>query len=163
MVRKQRVYTKEQYEEALRLRHEEGLGYRIIGEKIGASYTLIHGWCHGKGRPKAAWSKEEVEAYAEGARKRATGRKYSLESRRKMSETKMGKLNPMWKGDKVSIRCAYERAERWYGAECPPGHEIHHIDGNPWNNERSNIAFLTRKQHMELDGRLKKLIERNKP
>lgn len=32
--------------------------------------------------------------------------------------------------------------------------ELHHIDGNPFNNEPGNITFLCRKHHMSVDGRL---------
>ena len=38
---------------------------------------------------------------------------------------------------------------------------IHHIDGNPMNNDPSNIEFLTRRQHMIKDGRLEQFIKRN--
>jgi hypothetical protein len=68
--------------------------------------------------------------------------------------------NPMWKGNKVSNDSARQRAIRWFPA--PKGFDHHHIDGNPLNNDPSNIRIQTRKNHMIEDGRLEKLIEMDK-
>jgi hypothetical protein len=42
----------------------------------------------------------------------------------------------------------------------------HHIDGDPWNNDRENIAFLCRYHHMQEDGRseaqARRVTERNR-
>jgi hypothetical protein len=38
-----------------------------------------------------------------------------------------------------------------------PAFDRHHIDGNKFNNNKSNIMFLCRVHHMEVDGRLNKL------
>ena len=38
-------------------------------------------------------------------------------------------------------------------------HDRHHIDGNPRNNTPSNIAFLCRRCHMSVDGRLERVSE----
>lgn len=35
--------------------------------------------------------------------------------------------------------------------------EIHHVDGNPFNNSPENIMHLCRKHHMEADGRVENL------
>lgn len=35
-----------------------------------------------------------------------------------------------------------------------PAYDIHHKDKNRLNNNRSNVMFLCRKHHMEIDGRL---------
>ena len=40
--------------------------------------------------------------------------------------------------------------------------ERHHNDGNTLKNERLNLRFLCRHDHMKVDGRLNKLIERNR-
>ncbi len=45
---------------------------------------------------------------------------------------------------------------------CGHKAERHHRDGNTLNNASDNIAFLCRKHHMESDGRLQKLIDRNR-
>jgi len=63
--------------------------------------------------------------------------------------------NIRWKGDLCKQANGNQRARRMY--PCPAGKERHHIDGNPLNNLPENIAFVTRKEHQLLDGRLEKL------
>lgn len=63
--------------------------------------------------------------------------------------------NPHWKGPNAIQKTGRTRAERKF--YCPKGLERHHIDGNPLNNSPNNIAFITRSEHMKLDGRLDKL------
>lgn len=41
-----------------------------------------------------------------------------------------------------------------------PAVDRHHIDGNTSHNERSNLAFLCRFHHLEVDGRLEAMRER---
>ena len=96
------------------------------------------------------------------------GKHHSEEHNRKISEALFGENNPMygktseaspmWLGDEVSKDAGRIRARRKYSP--PEGYEIHHIDGNPLNNERSNIQFVTRRQHMIIDGRMETLIKR---
>ena len=43
-----------------------------------------------------------------------------------------------------------------------PAYDRHHIDGNPENNVRSNIAFYCRRCHMDVDGRRGRLQQRIK-
>lgn len=88
------------------------------------------------------------------------GRKHSPETIEKIRVSKLGSKNPMWKGDEATKDSGRRRAKRRYNP--PEGYEIHHIDGNPFNNNPSNIQFLTRKQHMREDGRMEALIKRNK-
>jgi hypothetical protein len=35
-----------------------------------------------------------------------------------------------------------------------PATDRHHKDGDTWNNERSNLEFLCRRCHMQVDGRM---------
>ena len=96
--------------------------------------------------------------------------KEHIEARRKaMKGTKKPSLsikykgsgNPNWKGGKVkNLQAGRTRAEVMFS--CPKGKERHHIDGNPLNNNPENVEFLTRKEHMKKDGRLERLIKRNK-
>lgn len=88
------------------------------------------------------------------------GKHHTTETIEKMRLSKIGSKNPMWKGNKASKYSAMERARRKYSP--PEDCEIHHIDGNPFNNSPSNIKFVTRKQHMIEDGRMEALIKRNK-
>jgi hypothetical protein len=43
--------------------------------------------------------------------------------------------------------CEYLGCER-------PARDRHHVDGDPAHNVRANVAFLCRRHHMEVDGRL---------
>jgi len=76
----------------------------------------------------------------------------------KMRDAHLKDKNPNWKGDNASWESGWERARYLYGNNSCEicGNikvEIHHIDGNPLNNERNNIRILCRKHHMDLDGR----------
>lgn len=97
-------------------------------------------------------------------RKGMKGKHHSEETKLKLSISKLKDKNPNWAGDtpKHIMDTGHLRAERWFPKI--EGKEKHHIDGNPLNNELSNILYVTRKEHMIFDGRLKKLrqIRRNK-
>lgn len=84
------------------------------------------------------------------------GFKHSEESKEKMRLSKMGDKNPRWGGDNVQAQAGRLRAERKF-KNIPDNCERHHIDGNTLNNDPSNIAIVTRKEHMVSDGRLEKL------
>lgn len=75
--------------------------------------------------------------------------------------------NPNWRGVAAGVDGKRRRAHRWYDASqcsrCGSGYaERHHIDGDIGNNAPENIAILCRRCHMEADGRLLALIERNR-
>jgi len=70
-----------------------------------------------------------------------------------------GDKHPLWKGDKAKAVAGGARARRKFNH--PKGLEIHHADGNPLNNNPENILFVTRKEHMILDGRLTKLASQS--
>lgn len=38
-----------------------------------------------------------------------------------------------------------------------PARDRHHIDGNTFNNDRSNVMFVCRSHHMIIDGRMDKI------
>jgi hypothetical protein len=65
-----------------------------------------------------------------------------------------GETHPNWKGDNVSAFAGRCRARRRY--KRTDGKEIHHKDGNPLNNVPENIMLVTRKEHMNIDGRMKR-------
>lgn len=69
-----------------------------------------------------------------------------------------GERNRWWKGDAATQQSKHGRARvRFEMGPCElcakPGKDRHHKDGNPGNNERSNVQILCRKCHMEVDGR----------
>ncbi len=67
-----------------------------------------------------------------------------------------------WKGDAASTKTKRCRAQRKYKLnKCErcngKATDRHHKDGDTGNNDRSNLEFLCRRCHMEVDGRLEKL------
>ena len=67
--------------------------------------------------------------------------------------------NTNWMGDKATAHTGRRRAQEWFPLEpcevCGSDKsERHHKDDDTLNNDRSNIQFLCRKHHMEIDGRL---------
>jgi len=90
------------------------------------------------------------------------GRKHTEEAKIKQSITKLREKNPNWAGNNPIHKhdTGNLRAERWFPKVL--GKEKHHIDGNALNNDPSNILYVTRKEHMQLDGRLKNLTFNHK-
>ena len=166
---KKRRYTKEEYDKVMELHKKHGCAYKKISDITGIPRGTLSGWIHRGSKPFDAWTEEDYHNWKEkiftektrgNMRKAQLGRKPPSEVIEKMRKSKLGPLNPMWKGDDVSPDVSRERARRMY--KTPIGKEIHHIDGNPYNNEPENIDFVTRQKHMKKDGRLEKLIDRNK-
>ncbi len=136
-------HSPELYEQALKLRGR-GLTYKNVSERLGVSRETVRGWCIGQHKPRSTWTKEE---WAE-VNKRAV-ENFPTEKR---SLSKQGEKNPMWKGNEASDNAGRQRAIRRYPTS--DGHERHHLDGDPLHNESENIKIVTRKQHMEEDGRM---------
>ena len=70
-----------------------------------------------------------------------------------------------WGGDQILATSGRLRARRYFKLpskcqRCPAkASDRHHRDGNPLNNDPSNIEFLCRSCHMREDGRSKAAIE----
>lgn len=41
-------------------------------------------------------------------------------------------------------------AEKLVGGKIFPGMEVHHIDGNKYNNRRSNLTIVSKEQHRRI-------------
>lgn len=74
--------------------------------------------------------------------------------------------HPRWKGDDATTGAKNMRARQWIPlsgmcekCQVKRACDRHHKDGNPGNNEPSNVALLCRRCHMEVDGRLARLKE----
>ena len=85
--------------------------------------------------------------------------KHSESFKKVMSENRMGDKNPNWKGNNINPENGRQRARSLYGKKpciiCDKQNaEIHHKDGNPMNNDVSNILFLCHFHHNLIDGRL---------
>lgn len=103
--------------------------------------------------------------HKEESRKLMTNKKMghyvSDATKKKLSDSKKGEKNHRWQGDDASEGAGRQRAQSIYPAEpCEVcgnenGHR-HHKDRNPLNNNRSNIEFLCvschTKRHIEEDG-----------
>lgn len=113
-------------------------------------------------------SKEYLSKIAEEKRiKKLIPRKgvpHTEEYKLLMHNMRVGEKNPMWGGNNVKKQAGNDRARRLFkNNKCPcevcntNKVEIHHKDSNPLNNDVSNISWLCRKHHMEIDGRMEKL------
>jgi hypothetical protein len=92
-----------------------------------------------------------------GKVKGSIGYPHTEKAKQRIRETHIGVQNGMWKGDtKATVSSIRERLRRTY-PDVPKGYDIHHIDGNPRNNNPTNLMMVTRKEHMLLDGRLERL------
>lgn len=89
---------------------------------------------------------------------KAQNHRLSPESKAKIGRS--GEQNAMWLGDKASKAAGNKRARRLF--PCIKGKQRHHKDGNPLNNNPSNIIIVTPKEHLQTDGRLNRLIEISK-
>jgi hypothetical protein len=162
------TYTKEQYVEVMALA-TVGFTMREVSRRTEVPYDTVRGWVKRGYKPLNAWTEEDW------ARKKgnsqATRDEWSDEKRveflAKCKDPKMGENNPMWVGDDVSVPdIARSRIRRKYKAVIEllvelsgVKWDIHHIDGNPLNNDDDNLSISTRKGHMEIDGRLEKMRE----
>lgn len=91
------------------------------------------------------------------------GKHHTPETKRLMSNAKIGSLNPHWEGDAVSADGGRQRAIRHFPLplacqECGKiaRLERHHKDANTANNAEGNIAFLCRHCHKLSHGLLKR-------
>jgi hypothetical protein len=91
------------------------------------------------------------------------GRRHSPETRAKMSAVRIGKTYGPRTDGSVD---GHGFARRWFPLpdlceRCTlvPPRDRHHKDGNPRNNDPSNIAFLCRRCHQAVDGRVEILRE----
>jgi hypothetical protein len=87
---------------------------------------------------------------------------------RRCSTIARGEAHVAWKGADANDTTKRSRADnvRRSGPceECgSPGVDRHHRDGDPGNNEASNIALLCRRCHMLADGRLQRLAAAPRP
>ena len=125
--------------------HSIGYGSHIISKIMDVHQATVSGWVLGVHVPI------EVSKYT----------RVVCENEKRLKSKRMaGEKNPMWKGDKASVSAARQRAHRKIGKI--KGYDIHHIDGNPYNNDKTNLVYVTRKDHMIVDGRLNNKDEKGK-
>ena len=120
----------------------------------------------------ARLGKQHTQETKDKIREKHLGKKTSEATKIKLSEKLKGRPSPFkghkhsketidkiiaahLKGDNVTDGEGRYRARKLY--PCPKGYEHHHIDGNPLNNDPSNIQIVTPKEHRVIDGRIKNL------
>ena len=96
----------------------------------------------------------------------ATGFHHTEETKKHLSDQKLGDRNPSWLGDDASDQAGRQRAQRYFKPK-PCAHcgvenaHRHHKDRNPKNNTESNIEFLCASCHTSVhaseDGPLNRL------
>lgn len=80
---------------------------------------------------------------------------FSTEEKKRISIRMKGENSPNWKGNDIKPNSGRLRAnkiyhpDRCWGCQCEKKIERHHIDGNPINNEKSNIIFLYQKVFLD--------------
>jgi len=79
------------------------------------------------------------------------GKLHSEATKQQISKKLEGNKN-RWRGDDACAKSGQRRAKKLFGTI--KGLDKHHKDGNPLNNDPSNIEWVTRKGHMVEDGRL---------
>jgi len=122
----------------MELHQKNQLGQNRISKITGINTRTICSWIYYGNKPYDAWTKDDYLKHSENKR-----------------ASKIGSLNPAWKGDKAKPQSGRARAEEMYYA--PKGFERHHIDGNPLNNDPDNVLIVTRREHLILDGRMRLL------
>ena len=96
---------------------------------------------------------------------RPAGFKHTNETKQKIRRSKIGQVNPMWKGDDVGYHALHDWARRHIAkpilcvccGEQEP-FDLSNISGE-YKRELPDWHWLCRKCHMSLDGRLSKLRE----
>jgi len=133
-------YKYAKYEDTIKKLYENGKSLKHIEKELGISDSTIQ--CY--------LVRLNVPLRKRGGGQK--GRKLSDVARRNIAQAKIGEKNPHWKGNNVAPNAGRGRARRKFG--CINGLEIHHVDGDALNNNLENIKFVTRKEHMIIDGRL---------
>ena len=171
------TYTEEQYNAVMFLA-ETGFTMREVSRKTGVPYDTVRGWVKRGNKPLNAWTEEDWARKV--GNNQATRDEWSEERREEfinvLKEQKLGEKNPMWEkfGDehpmwkngsihedvgRARIRRKFKPVIDKLIEITGVKWDIHHIDGNSFNNEDDNLAISTRKGHMTIDGRLEKVTK----
>jgi hypothetical protein len=90
------------------------------------------------------------------------------EWKEKIRASKIGDKNPQWKGDNVGyfalhiwVRLRKEKPDVCDCCEIKPPHDLANKSGE-YKRDLDDWMWLCRRCHMQLDGRLNKLVEKNR-
>lgn len=74
--------------------------------------------------------------------------------------TKRGPNSPNWRGTNVSVKALRQRArnryQKTYKMTLLKEVDLHHMDGNPFNNDVSNLMPLYHGDHSRLSWKLRR-------
>lgn len=62
------------------------------------------------------------------------------------------KASPLSAHHQAWIDCHPHRSERWLRARLSDGFDVHHMDGNPQNNDPDNLVLIEHDDHMRIHG-----------
>lgn len=153
--------------------YESKLSGEDIAKKFGISATHVRRLLRkavvtirSNGEPqRIAMSKPEIK---EKMSKASTGRRHSIETRKKMSSI-FGDQHPLWKGGVTRLSNGYLAytnspqnnenrnkyvhqviARQKYGRWANDSEHIHHLDGNKLNNHPDNLLLMSASAHAKL-------------
>ena len=166
----------DKHKEALRLgwvkRKDKGLGTPWNkGKKHSEEHRekLKQAWIKRKEKGLGtAWNKgkELPESHKASARKAMLGKKHSEETKRKMSEARMGNKNPLWK-DKPSYEAMHQWVKRKLGLASE--HKCKHCDNmaTDWSNIDhkyrrilADYSPLCKKCHCKYDKQMRRILSK---
>jgi hypothetical protein len=146
---------------------KDGMYLELI--KIMFKYENYMTRCMCNEKRKGFWSGKKLsEEHKRHISEGGKGRVFSNETRKKLSEMRMGENNPAWKGDDVTYGSLHDYI-RWHKPKpdlcenCKGNHprDLHNIPGT-YKRNLEDWVWLCRSCHMIEDERLEKLIVHNK-
>ena len=166
-----RLYTNEQWLRKQYWWHDNSIG--VIAEFCDVNDETIRKWFIKLGIPRRTkgealrirWKNPDYRGFQTTLQR---GRKHTEKTKRKIATANRGRINPKmeesprWGGTGVTDNAFRKRArktwERYYNATLLPCVSVHHIDGNPRNNDLINLEVLTESQHRRKHGLLSQEI-----
>ena len=67
-----------------------------------------------------------------------------------------GKIYRKYKNERYftrGIKFMHREVWKFYNGDIPKGYHIHHIDGNPENNDISNLQMIEASEHLSMEGK----------
>lgn len=148
------------------------LPYREVAEKTGVTWHtarfidlhFVSAEVREK-RKKAAYSRSKLDD--NNPMKNKVGSLHHNYGKRWGKDSKYPtELKPTWFEGRVNSPRAYSAHIGWCKllgiSSIPEGVSVHHIDGDPENNEQSNLALVTDQAHRKIHTRERRLRENNR-
>jgi hypothetical protein len=138
-----------QKEERLReLYHDQGLSMKEVGERLGCTAPTVQKWMEEHGIEKRApaherdWSGQASPRWVPYAGYSTGTSGYEAWHSRA--------------DDRATVSVHRLACVAWYGLDAVVGHDVHHVNGVPWDNREENVALMDpaahRSYHAKLQG-----------